>query len=75
MAIHQKENIIQLGYQNVAIFTHGGALRGLMPILENAPKESSFQYNFNNASVTIFDYDDGKYTEIAVNDTSHLANI
>jgi probable phosphoglycerate mutase len=57
----------------VAIVTHNGVLRILMPILKNAPKESSLQYDFNNTSVTIFNYEDGKFSEVLVNDVSHLA--
>lgn len=56
----------------VAIVTHGGALRGLMPILKDTPKEVSLKYDFENASVTIFEYKSGLYTEITVNDTTHL---
>lgn len=64
--------ILEQDYRNIAIVTHGGALRGLMPILKNAPKESSFQYNFHNASLTIFDYVDEVYKEVLENDISHL---
>lgn len=67
--------ILNYEYKNIAIITHGGALRALMPILNNAPKESSFQYNFHNASVTIFDFINGKYKEIIINDISHLTEI
>lgn len=56
----------------IAIVTHGGALRGLMPILKNTPKEMSLKYDFENASVTIFEYENGLYTEVVVNDTTHL---
>ncbi len=56
----------------VAVVTHGGALRGLIPILKNALKDSSFKYEFENASVTIFDYVDGEFREIIINDVSHI---
>lgn len=64
--------ILENNGRNIAVVTHGGALRGLMPILKNAPKQISFIYQFHNASVTIFDYKNGKYIEKAVNDISHL---
>ena len=56
----------------VGVVTHGGALRALMPITKDQPKESSFQYDFLNASITIFDFDDGKWTLIRQNDVTHL---
>ena len=56
----------------VCIITHMGSLRGLMPIINNEPKESSFKYEFENGSITIFDYKKEKYKEILVNDISHL---
>ncbi len=56
----------------IAIVTHGGALRGLMPILKDTPKEVSLKYDFENASVTIFEYESGVYSEVVVNDTAHL---
>jgi len=56
----------------VAVVSHGGALRALMPILKEQPKETSFHYDFGNASVTIFELVDGNWHEIAENDTAHL---
>ena len=35
-----------------------GILRGLMPILLNEPKDSSFKYDFDNASVTVMNYEE-----------------
>lgn len=64
--------ILEDDSQNIAIITHGGVLRGLMPILMSAPKESSFQYDFHNASVTVFDYVDGTFNAVSENDISHL---
>lgn len=66
------EKIINGKWKNIAVVTHGGALRGLIPILKNAPKQISFIYQFRNASITIFDYTNGEYKEVAVNDISHL---
>lgn len=66
------DEIVQQG-QPTAVVTHGGALRGIMPLLTGAPLESSFSNQFHNASVTIFNYQDGKFKEELVDDTSHLA--
>ncbi len=57
----------------VVIIAHGGAIRALMPFLLNAPKEESFKYDPDNASLTIFDRDsNGTLRQVAINDTSHL---
>ena len=57
----------------VAVVSHAGVTRALMPILKNEPKDTSYKYIFGNGSITSFEYKDGKYTELAVNDTSHLS--
>lgn len=59
-------------YRNVIIVAHGGALRILMPVLTDSPIETSFQYDFENCSITIFDWDGRKFREVRVNDISHL---
>lgn len=41
----------------VAVVTHGGAMRGLMPILKNLPKEESFKYDFENGEAVIVNID------------------
>ncbi len=56
----------------VCIVTHMGALRGLIPILKNQDKSISLKHEFENGSITIFDFEDSKYKEIIINDTSHL---
>lgn len=66
------KKLIEGKWKNSVIVTHGGTLRGLMPILKDVPKQASFIYQFHNASITIFDYKDGKYTEVVVNDTAHV---
>jgi broad specificity phosphatase PhoE len=66
------DNIKECGYDTVAVITHEGALRGVMPLLLNSPKESSFNYHFENASITSFEYKNGMFTELKVNDVSHL---
>jgi broad specificity phosphatase PhoE len=56
----------------VVVITHGGAIRALMPYLLGAPKEESFKYSPDNASITIFSWESGAFRQICVNDTSHL---
>ena len=68
--------IIKILLQNedkiVTVISHGGAIRILMPYLLRLPKEETFKYNPDNASITIFDYKDGKFIKQLVNDTTHL---
>lgn len=59
--------------KTVAVVTHGGAIRALIPFLLNVPKEESFKYEPDNASLTIFEVDDEGFHEVTVNDTSHLS--
>src|SRR3989344_5334759 len=47
----------------VCIVTHAGVLRGLMPILKNEELSISLKYDFENGSVTLFDYEYGKFKE------------
>ncbi|MBI3420458.1 MAG: histidine phosphatase family protein [Candidatus Sungbacteria bacterium] len=61
-------------HKNIAIVTHGGMLRILMPMLKDSPLETSFRYNFQNCSLTIFDWDGDRFHEVRVNDISHLAS-
>jgi broad specificity phosphatase PhoE len=42
-------------YKVVAVITHEGAMRALVPILKNEPKEKSLDYHFDNASVNHFE--------------------
>ena len=56
----------------VCVVTHMGSLRGLIPILKNQQKEVSLKYDFENGSITIFDFENNKFNEVVVNDTSHL---
>jgi len=58
--------------KTVVVVTHGGAIRALMPYLLGVPKEESFKYDPDNASLTIFDYSKGKFKNKKINDTSHL---
>lgn len=50
-------------YESIAVVTHGGVLRALMPILKNEPKESSFRYDFKNGEAIIFDYQNSSFKE------------
>mgnify|MGYP001597684081 CR=1 FL=1 len=50
----------------------GGAIRALMPFLLGVPKEESYAYDPDNASLTIFDFDENRFTQVAINDTSHV---
>jgi broad specificity phosphatase PhoE len=59
--------------ERVVIITHGGSIRALMPYLLGVPKEESFKYDPANASITTFEYSDGAFTSIVIDDTSHLA--
>lgn len=54
------------------VVSHGGAIRALMPYFLNMPGDESFKYKPDNASITIFDHKEGKFTKIIVNDTQHL---
>ena len=58
--------------KSIVVMTHGGAIRALMPYLLNIPKEESFKYDPDNASFTVFNYEDEKFKSVLVNDTSHL---
>ena len=56
----------------VAVVLHGGTLRALMPVLNNHAKDSSFKYEFGNASITVYEYQNGTWRPILINDTTHL---
>lgn len=62
-----------LGQGDVAaVVTHAGALRALMPPLKGDAIETSLGYEFDNASVTIFDQEADELIQTLENDTSHL---
>jgi len=56
----------------MAVVMHGGALRALMPLLKGEAKETSFNYDFKNASITSFEYESGSWTLLRENDLAHL---
>jgi broad specificity phosphatase PhoE len=59
--------------KNIVVITHGGAIRALMPFLLNVPKEESLKYDFDNASVTVFEViSPNKYKNIVINSTDNL---
>ncbi len=47
------EAILAGSEEAIAIITHEGALRALVTLLNNAPKETSFQLHFDNGSMTV----------------------
>jgi len=59
--------------KNIVVVTHGGVIRVLMPYLLSVPKEESFKYDPDNASLTIFEYKDAKFVPIEINSTKHLS--
>lgn len=58
--------------KNVVLVTHGGSIRIYMPTLLGVSKEESYKYDPDNASISVFDYKDGKFSKVVYNETSHL---
>jgi len=59
--------------KSLAIVTHGGAIRALMPFLLGAHKEESFKHDPDNASVTVFEVlSPDRYKSITINNTDFL---
>lgn len=58
--------------KTIVVVTHGGAIRALMPFLLSVPREESFKYDPANASLTILDFEGDKFTQVVINDTTHL---
>jgi broad specificity phosphatase PhoE len=50
--------------QTTVIVSHGGVIRALMPYLLGKPKKESFKYDPRNASTTIFNYENGKFSQL-----------
>gem|GEM_PF-2631840 len=59
--------------ESVAVVAHGGLLRALIPLLLGEPRETSFQYDLANASVSMFEVRTDQFEMIRINDTTHLA--
>ncbi len=58
--------------KNIILVTHGGSIRIYMPTLLGVNKEESYKYDPDNASISVFNYNNGKFTKELYNDTSHL---
>jgi broad specificity phosphatase PhoE len=58
--------------KSVAVVCHGGSIRALMPFLLGVPKEESFKYDPDNASLTVFKRENDAFTAMMINDTAHL---
>jgi broad specificity phosphatase PhoE len=67
--------ITTMHYSSVAIFSHGGALRALVPLLLGEQKITSLDHNFYNASVTTFDYDGQNFRQVLLNSVVHLDHL
>lgn len=66
------EKIIKSREKSICIITHAGSIRILMPVLKNEPRETSFKYDFHNASFTIFDFENGRFKLVTENNIEHL---
>ena len=60
--------------KNIILVTHGGSIRIYMPILLGVSKEESYKYDPDNASISVFSYEHGKFSKVVYNETSHLGN-
>lgn len=58
--------------KGIVLVTHGGSIRIYLPTLLGVSKEESYKYDPDNASISVFDYEDNKFSKIVYNDTSHL---
>ncbi len=58
---------------NILFVTHSGVIRALMPFLLNKPRQESFKYLFDNASLSIFKIVDSNNFKVrTINYTDHL---
>src|SRR3989344_5853136 len=62
--------IVEQSHKVIAVITHSGAMRALMPVLHGNPKDISFKYEFHNGSITIFNYENGQWHSVRENDMS-----
>ncbi|MBD1877003.1 histidine phosphatase family protein [Nodosilinea sp. FACHB-131] len=58
--------------ESIAVVAHGGLLRALIPLLLNEPRESSFRYDLDNASVSVFGVAAEGFEVMGLNDVGHL---
>lgn len=66
------DKLIDTKQPNVVLVAHGGTIRAMIPLLLDLPKEESFKYSPDNASISIFESKDDKFEMTSYNDTSHL---
>lgn len=59
--------------KSIVLVTHGGSIRIYMPTLLGVDKSESYKYDPNNASISVFDYEDGMFIKEVYNEISHLA--
>ena len=59
----------------IAAVSHGGSIRALMPYLLGVPKVESFKYDPDNASLSIFEFNERGIEKITVNDIKHLVSL
>ena len=54
--INSVEKIVKANpTRTIAVVTHGGAIRALIPYLLDKPKEESFKYDIENGEIAVFD--------------------
>ena len=71
--IKSLDNIItQHPTETIVVVSHAGAIRALMPYCLGVEKQESFNYNLDNASITVFNYQGKNFSTEIINDTSHL---
>jgi probable phosphoglycerate mutase len=58
--------------KNAVIVTHGGTIRTLIPYLLGTSRDESFKYDPRHLSFTIFDFENGKFKKVMIDDVSHL---
>lgn len=63
--------------KTVAVVSHGAALRALMNGLENGGELKELEKSSwgDNTCVSLFEYENGRYTAVFKNDNSHLKNM
>lgn len=67
-----KNLLSKVAKENICVVTHAGTLRAMMPILKDQPKETSFGYEFQNASITVFEGTEFGYNQVLENSIDHL---
>ena len=58
--------------RTIAVVTHGGAIRALIPALLEQPKQESFKYEPQNGSISIFNRLGRKFKAEVINNIDHL---